>query len=798
MEDEDKELCQPAPNSPIKVSQTNTTDETQHIPGDPTHQPTQGPLLNPNPIRSIQVNGKTVPIFTIKRLPDPRIRKCIFKRPLESTAASAPAKMPKSLLEQTSSSNTSNSQTTNMSKSDTVVQSEPPPNNQTLDASTAFIHPSAYNNALGFLMTERCKIILGPQQETVVFEDSQLSGSDDESFSDQELSIVEDRNCQVCYNKPPNTSLENHRRLGGWAITHKLGMLNQEKKEGLAILALSTTLPNGILMCKFCNDFMHNTREASRVPRDHIHHLMTHGSLLGENPSVQDILNKQTHGPLLCLECTEVFPSFLSLIIHVGFSKDHSTKTDIFCHLCFQFFSKTTLLSHHLEHHNNTLRCPMCQLGFTTTWDLLIHLLNSKPHYSLSPEIQSMLTHHQLRTIEQQRRPNTITTTRTEIITRDTLKFHKMQHLARFLNQPELFANYQVDTQEEPFGVPNLVELIARYLDKDDSMIVSNIVRALRHRTKYPTTIQDYKRFYYEINQINIGLFLKDIWNNATITPTKLDDLLYGVDNYSGPHLLGQSYLTYTPDRITKVDVKDYRAVVIGLRLFDKAGTLPTSKFPVLNLSPDHPQQQRWPTAFFTHLGPTSVQGIVNLEGKALHHLPADKNYLQHIKEICLKVPLHLPICIELNLYSFLMCHSPETWSKLLKTSLKDILLGFFCGLTRISQEVHQDRGKHPEFLIMGQPPVSGNHQISTDTLLSLWDQINLAATLIARFTKTLFIPATGIIGFGQHWYTNVLTKSHPTFDQNQNLSNYSRTQALQILQFYCRARKETAEIFTS
>ena len=792
MEEPNIEQCQTKPPPLPTNNQPDLTKNSQNLCSSST---SLTHTHHNRPTVSVQINGRKVPVFTIKRLPEHRVNKYVVKRTLEEAESTAPAKVSKPLPNRTPDASQPQLQTTEAPYTTTETQTEPAsPNN----IKEAFINPSAYNNALGCLLTERCKTILGPPKETVIFEDPQLSGSEDESHMDQDLRIIEDRSCQVCFQKPTNTSLENHRRLGGWACTHKLGMLNSEKKDALAILSLATTHPNGVLMCKFCNHFAHNIRDNSKIPRDSIYHLMSHGSLLGENPSVQDVLNKQTHGPLICLECTEVFPSFLSLMIHVGFTKDHSTKSEVFCNLCFAFFSRTTLLSHHLEHHNNTLRCPMCDLGFTAVWDLLSHLLNSKPHYTLSPDVLGLFTSQQIRAIEEQRRPNTIATTRTELLIRDTLKVHNMQHLARFLNQPELFANYRVETQEEPFGVPNMIELIAKYLNKEDSRIVSNIVRALRHRTKYPTTIQDYKHFYYEINQINIGLFLKDLWNNATITPPKLDDLLYGVDNYSGPHLLGQSYLTHSPDRITKVDVKDYRAIVIGTRLLNKAGTLPTSHFPVLNLSPDYPHQHRWPTAFFTHLGPTSVQGIVNLEGKALYHLPADRNLLQHVKEVSLKVPLHLPICVELNLHSFLLYHSPETWNNLLKTSLKDILLGFFCGLTRISQEVHQERGKHPEFLVLGQPPFSGNHQLSATTLLNLWDQVNLAATLIARFTKTLFIPATGIIGYGQHWYSNVLSKPHPTFDQHQQLSNYSRIQALQLIQYYNRARKETAEIFTS
>ena len=64
-----------------------------------------------------------------------------------------------------------------------------------------------------------------------------------------------------------------------------------------------------------------------------------------------------------------------------------------------------------------------------------------------------------------------------------------------------------------------------------------------------------------------------------------------------------------------------------------------------------------------------SLQGTIHLEGKALHHLPADRNLLIHLKQIALKAPLNIPIFVELNLYPFLMCHQPETWANSLHHS---------------------------------------------------------------------------------------------------------------------------------
>ena len=778
-----------SPNSP------KPEPEPQKPPDPDNPQPTSRPKT-PVPPNRIPLHYKPIPRFIVRTIPDPRLKKQLFKRPLETEGDTNP-NMPKRLEPQnsglpSSQVNHPSSSTVETQTNETTQETTQPPK------PTIFLQPGSYNKVLGSLMAERIKTILGPVQESVLFEsESESSGSEEDLEADQDVFIIADRTCQVCYKKPPNVSLERHRRLGGFASSHKLGMLNNKKRDALAILTLSVTVQNGILTCRHCNDFQITLREETKLSRQNINHLMTHGSLLGENPSVQELLHKQFKGPLLCLECTEVFPTFLSLMVHCGFSRDHSEKREIYCNICNRFYNDTTLISHHLQHHNNTLRCPQCDLGFVTIMDLLIHLMNSKPHYQLSPEVQNMVTQKQLQEINQRRRPNTIATTRTELMIRESLKPHKLLHLARYINQPELFTNFLAEIQDEPFKMPDIVELVAKYLSKDDSLALSDIIRILRFGVKLADKTQDYMKYHYEINQINIGIYLKDLWNNSTIIPAKIDDLLYGTCTYASPHLLGQSYLAQTARKITTIDSKAYKAIVIGIQILDRAGTLPSSPFPTLNLSPEFPLEQKWPTHFYTHFDNT-IQGIIHLEGKALHHLPADRNLLQHVKQMTLKAPLTLPICIELNLYPFLMSYAPETWASILQKSLKNLLLGFFCGLTKISQEIYQQRGKYPEFVVLGQPPFSGNFQINSSLLLQFWYQINVAALLLARFTKTIFIPSTGVVGFGPNWYSNILERPHPTFNSDQSVSNYTRVQALQVLQFYCRAKKQTEDTLSS
>ena len=368
--------------------QTPPTHDNKVIPGENEPSNLSDPGLKPpdpvsqtiscpsTPAQTNQITllqAKPIPKFIVRYHPDPRIKKHLFKRPLEENEDNSNSKLPKqpepikpnqdSLQMNPAPGTKAQTQTNELGHAPKIL--------------TTLIHPHSYNEVLGTLMTERVKTILEPIQEPIIFEsDSESSRTEEELEADEDVFIVADRSCKICFRKPPNMSLEQHRRLGGFAISHKLGMLQQEKKDALALLTLSMTVQNGILTCRHCNDFTIQLRDQTKPSRQNLNHLMTHGSLLGDNPAVQDILLKQHHGPLLCLECTEVFPTFLSLMTHCGFSRDHSEKREIFCNICYRFYGNTALISHHLHHHNNTLRCPMCDLGFVTIMDLLIHLMN--------------------------------------------------------------------------------------------------------------------------------------------------------------------------------------------------------------------------------------------------------------------------------------------------------------------------------------------------------------------------------------------------------------------------------------
>ena len=793
------------------ISSEITVDTLVHTPEDSTisgyfnssEMFNSSPLHQQHPVPDSQdlaptivhLDENNVPLVTFKKLPDPPQRSLSAATSPLKTSRSPKRPRPPTPCPQTCES--ANSFATIYSSTNSKVG--PVSHDECSRSLTpthtkekSIISSNDYNTALNSLLTSRCNLLLGPVTESVIFySDSENSDNDDS----EDICENSDETCQICYKKPTNTTLDQHRRLGGFAVHHKLSFLVPKRKNCLAILTLARPRPGAILTCKYCNHFAQNLRKCNTISNDTLNHLFTHGSALGENPSAEDALrNQDTKKHFLCMECTMIFPTYLSLMVHCIQAKTHDAKTDIYCTLCEAFYSETTLISHTLRHHSN-FKCPQCHLSFQTVLELLMHLLNSRPHQQLCPDVQNMLTDAQLQEISQERKINTMGTITTEALIKDTLRAINLTHLARTMSQPQLLSNFKAENENQHLNLPDIISLVAKHLDRCASLSVSTILRILRYNHRSPLDHPSYQDFQYEVNQINIALFVNHLWKNGISTPTPLDNLLYGADLYTGHHLLGPSVLRHSRTRLSKTDLEPFQAIIIGLELLDKAGTLTSSSIPVLNLSPDIPHQNMWPTHFYNYLSSTTVQGQINLEGKTTHHLPSEENYIEHINHILHITPLHVPIVVEMNLLPFLRCHSPETWVSFLKDNLKSILIGFFSGISRISQAFKAQRGVLPEVVVLGQPPFASDYQLSAQILLQMWDDINLSALLISRYTKTVYLPSTGLVGYSKNFFSNILNKQLPTFCSDHSLSQYSRNQALHLIQLYCSVRKQTLAV---
>jgi len=143
--------------------------ESEETPSSTNHQfsehksiiETETPVLPPivKPPKKV-----IIPTFTIKRPLEPITRKTWLKRSLEETTDPT-CKVQKPSQTSAASSEPNQSETPAQHTPRTNTASQTTDTTGVLKPSISLIHPTAYNTAIGCLMDERIKTILGPTQE---------------------------------------------------------------------------------------------------------------------------------------------------------------------------------------------------------------------------------------------------------------------------------------------------------------------------------------------------------------------------------------------------------------------------------------------------------------------------------------------------------------------------------------------------------------------------------------------------------------------------------------------------------
>ena len=160
-----------------KENEPSDPPDPGQTPPDPDSQTISRPGTPAQTNQITVLPSKPTPKFIIRYQPDPRIKKLLFKRPLEENEHNSISKLPKQpepikpnqdrpQMNRASGINTAQTQTNEPGHAPKIP--------------TTFIHPNSYNEVLGTLMTGRVRTILGPIQEPIIFEsDSESSGTEE-------------------------------------------------------------------------------------------------------------------------------------------------------------------------------------------------------------------------------------------------------------------------------------------------------------------------------------------------------------------------------------------------------------------------------------------------------------------------------------------------------------------------------------------------------------------------------------------------------------------------------------------
>ena len=159
-----------------KENEPSDPPDPGQTPPDPDSQTISRPGTPAQTNQITVLPSKPTPKFIIRYQPDPRIKKLLFKRPLEEDEHNSLSKLPKQPepIKPTQDSPPMNPAPGTTAQTQTNEPGHAP------KIPTTFIHPNSYNEVLGTLMTGRVRTILGPIQEPIIFEsDSESSGTEE-------------------------------------------------------------------------------------------------------------------------------------------------------------------------------------------------------------------------------------------------------------------------------------------------------------------------------------------------------------------------------------------------------------------------------------------------------------------------------------------------------------------------------------------------------------------------------------------------------------------------------------------
>ena len=597
-------------------------------------------------------------------------------------------------------------------------------------------------------------------------------------------------NCQVCFS---NTSpIMEHRIQGGFAKSHKLGLLPEKKKKVLKILTLMD-MKNGILMCRNCNYLKINLRERNSLTAEEYEHITNHGYVTGENPTVEETLYYNGKNTLfVCLECEQVFPSYLSLTLHSLYFKEHTKMySEVYCPLCGKFEAKTTFSAHLLKKHVNQVKCLMCPAVFQNVNDLITHVVQPNPHKEITTEIRSLLTDNQVSALHKYRKENTMMHQRTDVTVIPIMKEKDMIEYRRYLNQPELLGHHQIEQNAQERNHPrNCQDILAKFSNRELSLQLSNVLQSIKLNTKYIIPRKTFEEIKYELNQTSVSLIMEKYCSQLVELPLALEIKQYGIDNYEQGHLLRPSVLAQSENVWLPADLRIYDCIIIGNHGMKDSGTLPGASFRTLNLSPQ--KSFVWPNCFITlNHWKNSVQGTLELDEKYTEPVPDTENYLLHVKNVLSNIQANKPTFVEFNLQGFLHKIPTEKWSQFLEKNLKTLTEAYFIGLERIRQELERTGKLHSTPVVIGQGPISGILQLSAKDMNKLTERIDQAGLLISRLLRVTYIPISSLVGYGSRAHGNILGKPQPPLDLNHQWTTYARHQVLKLLQDYMATRED-------
>ena len=535
-------------------------------------------------------------------------------------------------------------------------------------------------------------------------------------------------------------TLEQHTECGPFASHHSLA--NLPSGEASITLTAFWAIFNSDkqLKCKICDfaTFLVNT------PTPPTLHFRSHAKSLHPMASLESLLANLSENIFACLQCTRVFPSLISLLLHELFT--HKSPTKIYCPICCVFIETTTLLSH-ISIVHPILPCIVCSLHLPVL-DLIHHVLDPVQHTTIPLNNILEFFSEDLHTLL--RGSRSIPAVR-------FVKFTEL--LPQILNTDQCPKIIQLNNQCGVWSACSQFTSFPKNLGPHFLARISSTeasaLTVLVHIYEQGASFIQHQNLLNKYKQHLLQIVLNDFSDNHTLY--KNFQMIFPHNSVAPLYPHPSRAPLPIPDTSTLQQLLggSYQMILIGSHLLRWCGSHLSSEFKILNLSTMRTMYA--PTTYLsTEAESQSFLGYISTNFFQPYYVLQHNSFAIHLARILPELKGDKPVLIEMDVIGFLYTLPPQVLPIAIKTNLHEFVLGYFVMILNVLQTLPPNSPAKGCLIIINQAPFK-LPQLSIADNLDLLIRINCLAYCVATIVN---IPIVNTPAFLESCYpTNEYTE---------------------------------------
>ena len=510
-------------------------------------------------------------------------------------------------------------------------------------------------------------------------------------------------------------TLEQHVGCGPFASHHSLANLPSGEASITLTAFWAIFNSNKQLVCRICNfeTFLVDPLTPPTL------HFRGHAKSLHPMASLDSLLANFSENIFACLQCTRIFPSLISLLLHELFT--HKSATKIYCPICCTFIETTTLLSH-ISILHPILPCIVCSLHLPVL-DLIHHILDPVQHTTIP--LQTILEFFSADLHTLLRGSRSIPAIRLVRFTEFLPQILDADQCPRILQLNNKCGVWSTCSQFASFPKNLGPHFLARISSTEASALT-----VLVHIYEQSASFLQHRNLLNKYKQHLLQIVLNDLSDHHTLY--KNFQMIFPHNGVAPFYPQPARAPLPLPDTSTIQQLLDgsYQMILIGSHLLRWCGSPFSSEFKILNLSTLRTMYT--PTTYLSATAePQSFLGYISTVFCQPYSVLQHNSFALHLARILPELKGDKPVLIEMDVVGFLYTLPPQLLPLAIKTNQQELIISYFVMILCVLQTLPPNSPAKGCLIIVNQAPFK-LPQLSIAENLELLVKINCFAYCVA------------------------------------------------------------------